>query len=629
MSELSPNRILYGTDEPVSAPVCLAAGPLSLEIAGGQVRAVRWQGLEVVRGIDFLVRDPDWGTWLAEGAEAETESGVGRFVHRRRFSVAGGALDCRLVVEGEASGRVTVAAEMTARRAVTTNRAGLTVLHPIESVAGETVLVRHTGGTEEGRFPTLISPSQPVFDIRGLRHRVGPVEVDIAFEGEVFEMEDQRNWTDASYKTYCRPLSRPTPYRIEEGETVRQSVVLTLKSAGAEVGVARASEEGPGIARLNEAMPETLFAIEPGWLPESTVEKAAAHGSGIGRYLVRTTAAEADGLFEPVASLKGRGVDLEVVLPDTAAEAKEALGAVASSARKAGIAIDRVIALPAAYLKSYQPDGRWPDGLSPAAAIALARAAFPGAAIGGGMLTNFTEFNRHRPDPGSCDYLTHGTTAIVHAADDRSVMETLEALPHVFASARAIGGEVPYRLGLVSIGMRSNPYGADVADNPGGVRMPMARSDPRQKGLFAASWAVGAFAATAGHRIDAVALAAPAGPFGIAEGSAVRPIAHAVRALAAGGKRRRLALTGLPPAVAAVAFERGQGMSAVLANLRPEPVPVDVPEGGTVRLLDDRSFAEASRDPSWLDGPATSVEGRSVTLRPLAVAFIDWKRMPQ
>ena len=45
----------------------------------------------------------------------------------------------------------------------------------------------------------------------------------IGFVGEVFEIEDQRNWTDASYKTYCRPLARPFPYRIEPGETVEQT----------------------------------------------------------------------------------------------------------------------------------------------------------------------------------------------------------------------------------------------------------------------------------------------------------------------------------------------------------------------------------------------------------------------
>ena len=34
----------------------------------------------------------------------------------------------------------------------------------------------------------------------------GGGEIVIRFEGDLFEMEDQRNWTDASYKTYSTPL---------------------------------------------------------------------------------------------------------------------------------------------------------------------------------------------------------------------------------------------------------------------------------------------------------------------------------------------------------------------------------------------------------------------------------------
>jgi hypothetical protein len=38
--------------------------------------------------------------------------------------------------------------------------------------------------------------------------------VDLGFTGGTWEMEDQRNWLDASFKTYFRPLSLPYPYEI-------------------------------------------------------------------------------------------------------------------------------------------------------------------------------------------------------------------------------------------------------------------------------------------------------------------------------------------------------------------------------------------------------------------------------
>ena len=48
-------------------------------------------------------------------------------------------------------------------------------------------------------------------------------------EGDTFEMEDQRNWTDASYKTYVRPLALPWPYTLEPARADRQSVTLAIE----------------------------------------------------------------------------------------------------------------------------------------------------------------------------------------------------------------------------------------------------------------------------------------------------------------------------------------------------------------------------------------------------------------
>src|SRR5699024_4733859 len=44
-----------------------------------------------------------------------------------------------------------------------------------------------------------------------------------------FEMEDQRNWSDASYKTYSRPLELPFPYQLRAGERVHQRVRVHVR----------------------------------------------------------------------------------------------------------------------------------------------------------------------------------------------------------------------------------------------------------------------------------------------------------------------------------------------------------------------------------------------------------------
>jgi hypothetical protein len=42
-------------------------------------------------------------------------------------------------------------------------------------------------------------------------------------------MEDQRNWTDASYKTFSTPLRLPFPVEIPQGAYVRQSIAIRVE----------------------------------------------------------------------------------------------------------------------------------------------------------------------------------------------------------------------------------------------------------------------------------------------------------------------------------------------------------------------------------------------------------------
>ena len=52
--------------------------------------------------------------------------------------------------------------------------------------------------------------------MRALSHEAVPgVWATCTMEGDAWEMEDHRNWLDASFKTYVRPLALPYPYTIE------------------------------------------------------------------------------------------------------------------------------------------------------------------------------------------------------------------------------------------------------------------------------------------------------------------------------------------------------------------------------------------------------------------------------
>ena len=60
---------------------------------------------------------------------------------------------------------------------------------------------------------------------------VPPFEENVGhrMEGDTFEMEDQRNWTGASYKTYVRPLALPWPYTLAAGAKIDQAVTKMFK----------------------------------------------------------------------------------------------------------------------------------------------------------------------------------------------------------------------------------------------------------------------------------------------------------------------------------------------------------------------------------------------------------------
>lgn len=536
---------------PPSAPETLSVGPLTLDLSGGALR-LAFAGVEVVRQIDCPIRDADWRTLPVVDLAVDHAATDATATFDRRFRTEDGAFDGRLAVAaraGAGDATVTLALTLTPSRAVTVNRAGFVLLHPA-AVAGSALAVRHAdGAVAETAFPTRISPGQPVFDIAGLRHRLHGVDVDIAFSGETFEMEDQRNWTDASFKTYCRPLARPRPYALAAGETVTQSIAITLSGAPAVPAAATSAAAA--------TLPGLTLAHEPALTPD--VPRLTLAPAGL---LLRVDARAPD-LARPVDA----PVTLEIV-----ADAARDLAAVAALCARAGLAPARVVALPRAYLASHQPEGPWPTP-APADFLAATRAAFPNAEIGGGALTNFTEFNRRPPDPAMIDFATFGTTAIVHAADDRSVRETLEALPAVFASARALAGDRPLHLGLVAIAMRSNPYGSAVAPNPDRRRIAMAMDDPRQQTPFAAAFALGAIAEAARAGVASLAPAMAAGP--IAPGPALADLLADLMPLAGVAIR----LDGGPGGLLVLTA----GARRFAANLGPEPVAF---EGRTLATME-------------------------------------------
>ena len=540
----------------------LVTGSFEMTLVEGGLGAVFWNGVEVLRGVSCLVRDADWGTYGAENFVETRITNASVQTIRQTFTINKGTANVEVEVTVDLAGQLELIAKITANADVMTNRAGLVILHPIAETAGCELNIAHPDGSATTtQFPKLIAPSQPAMNIAGLNHTIGSVNIDLLFAGDVFEMEDQRNWSDASFKTYCRPLSRPYPYALKTGETVRQTLRLTVKETAGNNAMAVAAKTTIG------TMPEIMLALEQGWMPDQQVWPILK-ALGVQGLLLRVHATEFEtSIWQHAAEFAAAisaPIDLELVL--TSRDFAVDLHRAATHCAASGIAPRHVFALPDIWLKSYQPDlGPLPASLK--TCITDARSAFPNARIGAGMLTNFTELNRCRVTGG--DYVTHGNTAIVHAADDVSVWQTLEALPQIFASGKAIAGQRGYRLGLVSIGMRTNPYGAALATNPDRQRVAMAGDDPRQQEPFAAAYAIGAAIEAAFNGVGALGLAAPVGRFGIVDASGTFPIFEALQALAKFSGQKVKRLEGLPVGLTGIEAESG---AHLIANCSPQPV---------------------------------------------------------
>jgi D-apionolactonase len=575
---------LYGTYQREPESRILSAGPLRVTLQDGNLRTLRFRGHEVLRAISFLVRDRDWGTCAADITALIIDDAGDSFSvsYKARFTAPDGAnLDCTVAISGT-SDRLSFAADCVSDADFETARAGFAVLHPVVGVAGQPVEVRHSDGSiEQARWPERIDPWQPFKEIMAITHRVAPgIRATTDFEGDVFEMEDQRNWTDGSYKTYVRPLALPWPYKVEKGRPFSQRIAVTIDArAGAAPAIGAGEAISLRITPTTMALPEIGVGLRPECLADEQAAVASLKAVNARHLIAHFDPVAGHGLaalegYATIARRSGLRVTLELAVPCHRPLDAE-LAEFAELVAEAGLVLDTLFVCPSVDRQSTPPGSQWPDCPPLEDLYAAARKAFPGVRLGGGMMSYFTELNRKRVPGDLIDYVSHCTNPIVHAADDLSVMQTFEALAHVTASTRAIYGDKPYRLGPSTIAMRQNPYGSATKDNPFLSRIPMANVDPRHNGQFGAAWTLAYAATVASAGPEVLTLSTLAGPFGLIAGGGepsaageLRPLGQVILRLGAlAGETYHAVETSRPDLVLGLAVAG----RVLLANITSEP----------------------------------------------------------
>ena len=535
-----------------------------MSLQRGKLLQIRCGEREIWQGVAFVFRDADWGTPepVIEHVELSQESDGFHVRLQGHFPVLP-VIRLHIDIEGSADGRVRFTAEAVPSSDILCNRIGLCVMHPM-SVQGARVDIEHSDGRRsQSTFPTRIPPWPPFMLIRAIRHEWTPghwARCELA--GDTFEMEDQRNNSDASFKTYSRSNMMPRPYRLQAGVPIRHSAELLVPTAGFSTtpgppapvaihlgdAVGSLPMVGIEIAASDADAPEdvhaALGALRPSHLHLSLSNADdSVNWTGIGALLAAAN-----------ARLR---LDLRA---DHSSQARVALDALSAALATANVVPESIAVFPS--------DER---------SIDAARQAFPASAIGGGSAHFFVQLNRLE-ELGDADFLSFTTSPIVHGADDSAVMLSLQSLPSMVQTLHARYPQRPIRVGPSTIAVRSSPLGKQ-PQTDGTRRVALAAQDPRCRGLYGAAWTLGYVAqfANAGG-VQALTLMSLGGPSGIvqcmADDRMVRHPAYFVLARLGAAARLCSVSVSDPLRVAALALDREGRRELLLANLTGEPVDI-------------------------------------------------------
>lgn len=462
-----------------------------MRLENGAIRSIKWGEIEVVRMIYGAVRDANWLTLAPHIENLRQEEVPDGFQIEFDARYQREEIDFRAHyrIFGAANGRVDFEFGGVAARDFATNRIGLCVHLPLRECVGKPLQVSSGGQITETHFPREISPHQPFFAVESLCWQPSPqCRATLELAGEVFETEDQRNWTDASFKLYGRPLAWPFPFDVKIGERIEQRVSLQFDAPQ----TSRLVDEAPitfFLAGETKSLPRLGLGATTDWTPNLYgPTKAAALGKlpfGFLRAEVR--------LFESdwreqwlrahgEATLLKRPMELVLWFGDQPANE---LAPLLSSLQNGDFESENVRV--EAILLLQRGAKVTPDALFETVAPTL-REMFPGASIGGGTDAFFAELNRDRPE-APFDFAAYSINPQVHAEDDFSLVENLAAQAETVSSARTFWRGALH-VGPVTLRRRNNPDATAPMPAPRAGELPW-NVDARQSTIFGALWTMG------------------------------------------------------------------------------------------------------------------------------------------
>lgn len=465
----------------------IKCGPFTFFFQNGMIRSIMHGKTELIRRIYMALRDSVWNTIPYTISKPEIRQ------DENNFSLSFDANHLNDNIKFQWSGLIkcsdngSLSFQMHGKALSTfeRNRIGLCVLFPLSFSGNAVSIFDNKKGTISGVFPIQIAPHQPFTNISAIKGSAPDGTLyELTLEGDTFEMEDQRNWTDASYKVYSTPLNLPLPAIVNENDEICQSITLLIKPQEKTIVVGDTKEylRLPQVKTSVSSLPllglmDTTFdSISP-----PAINYLNALNLNHCRYDLFLDGPSIISDLQIIAqrcSLFNSPIELALHCINPRTEMVEIL---MKTLIISGIRIYRFCIYDNNKVTSQE---------TLAVVVPALKSHFPSSIIASGTDFYFVELNRNHPPLYLVDQVCYSANPQVHTFDPVSIMENLQGIEETLKHARTFSGEIPPIISPLTLRPRKN------LKNPlkdGGI-------DVRQQGLFCSSWTAGVImhAASAG-----------------------------------------------------------------------------------------------------------------------------------
>ena len=456
----------------------LIAGPLTLEYSEGSLWNISNGSEEAIRRIYLVFQDINWTSRPFIIKDEIWQIADRSFSAKIKAQGSHDAKDLSIELEitGSESGEITYGFSASTAVSFLRNRLGLCLLHPIAGLSGrECELTKADGAVEISRFPDAISPNQPCLNLSGISHKLQSGQVvSVKFEGEIFETEDHRNWSDASYKTYCTPISLPFPAQVTPGEVLSQKITISISGENATsmsmnesavITVGDKAIELPEIGLGLSEDPAHLIVTEYAGFEDLAIKhlRLALNGnsqirSAVERALLVTQQLE---------------IDLDLAIK---AESPQQLKAI----------LEPIIELKDQIRSFYifsASEKTTPIGFIQVAEESLGE----NSKIVGGTDLYFTELNRNQGSVDFIDQVNFSINPQVHSFDYRTLIQNTASHKAIATNAHRIAKGKKVSIGPITLRPRYNPNATQPNKDLSNTALPSS-VDARQRTWLAEGW---------------------------------------------------------------------------------------------------------------------------------------------